>query len=756
MNRRPILFLLTIIATVAATNLVCQAQQTLLTHHVREVTRTGEAQSISRLSATQSLNLDVVLALRHQPELQNFLEELYDPSSPSYRHFLTVQDFTARFGPSQEDYNSVIRFAKASGFTITGGSLDSMEVQLRGSVGAVEKAFHVTMGVYQHPTENRMFYAPDREPTVDLPFQLWHISGLDNYSIPRPASLHKNAKIKSNAVQGSCPGGYYCGSDMRAAYYGGTLTGTGQSVGLLEYLGYDIADLHTYFTNTKQTLNVSITGVSTDGSSLNCAEPGCDDTEQILDMTQAVSMAPGLKGLYVFVGQTDTALLASMSTHTPLVGQIGSSWTWQPSDPSTDDPYFQKFAAQGQSYFQAAGDNGAFTTSSTYVYPGDDAYVTVVGGTDLQIASAGGAWSSETAWSDGGGGVYTPDAIPIPAWQQLAGVITSPNKGSTSLRNSPDVSAEANFDFYVCADQQPCAGGWGGTSFATPMWAGYMALVNQQALANGNPQLGFVNPAIYQIGVGSGYGAAFHDIKSGSNGEPTTTGYDLATGWGSPNGSGLVNALAASAPKPSFTLSAAPNSLTVTQGNESSTTVDIAAQNGFTGSVTLSASGLPGGVTANFSPNPATTSSTLSLTASATAATGTVTVTITGTSSALTNSTSLGLTVNAASSSGAAVSLSPASLTWGTIKVGTTAPERTVTVKNTGTATLDISSITTSGDFGQKIIASSCGSTLAAKKACQIEVTFTPTATGVRTGTLTINDNAPNTPQTVPLTGTGK
>ncbi len=363
MNRRLILFLLTIIATVAATNLVCQAQQTLLTHHVREVTRTGEAQSIFRLSATQSLNLDVVLALRHQPELQNFLEELYDPSSPSYRHFLTVQDFTARFGPSQEDYNSVIRFAKASGFMITGGSLDSMEVQLRGSVGAVEKAFHVTMGVYQHPTENRMFYAPDREPSVDLPFQLWHISGLDNYSIPRPASLHKNAKIKSNAVQGSCPGGYYCGSDMRAAYYGGTLTGTGQSVGLLEYLGYDIADLHTYFTNTKQTLNVPITGVSTDGSSLNCAEPGCDDTEQILDMTQAVSMAPGLKGLYVFVGQTDTALLASMSTHTPLVGQIGSSWTWQPSDPSTDDPYFQRFAAQGQSYFQAAGDNGAFTTS---------------------------------------------------------------------------------------------------------------------------------------------------------------------------------------------------------------------------------------------------------------------------------------------------------------------------------------------------------------------------------------------------------
>ena len=116
----------------------------------------------------------------------------------------------------------------------------------------------------------------------------------------------------------------------------------------------------------------------------------------------------------------------------------------------------------------------SYTSSSTYVYPADDAYVTVVGGTDLQTSSAGGPWSSETAWADGGGGYYTPDAIPIPSWQQLAGVITSTNEGSTTLRNSPDVAAEANFDFYVCADQTTCtANDYGGTSFAAPMWAGY-------------------------------------------------------------------------------------------------------------------------------------------------------------------------------------------------------------------------------------------------------------------------------------------
>ena len=102
------------------------------------------------------------------------------------------------------------------------------------------------------------------------------------------------------------------------------------------------------------------------------------------------------------------------------------------------------------------------------------------------------------------------------------------------------------------------------------------------------------------------------------------------------------------------------------------------------------------------------------------------------------------------------VTLKPTSLTWGTIKVGTTAPERTVNVTNSGTATLTFGAVTTSGDFAQKIVKASCGSTLAPKATCQIQVTFTPTQKGTRTGTLTINDNAPNTPQTVPLMGTGK
>ncbi|HEY4904908.1 MAG TPA: S53 family peptidase [Candidatus Sulfotelmatobacter sp.] len=649
-------FLLTLVAIVSGANILCQAQpQQLLTHHVREATLTGKAQPLGRLPATHALRFDIVLSLRDQAGLDSFLQEVYDPSSASYRHFVTPQEFTARFGPSQEDYDAVIDFAKANGFTVVGGSRDAMDVQLKGSVSAVEAAFHVTMGLYQHPTENRTFYGPDREPSVDLPFQLWHISGLDNYSTPHPALLRRDATpqtVKSNTVKGSCPSSSYCGSDMRAAYYGGTtLTGAGQTLGLLEYVGYDIADLQTYFKNAGQTNNVPVNGISTDGTSLSClAKQGCDDTEQTLDMTQAISMAPGLKALNVYVGSTDTAMLSSMSTHSPVDAQLSSSWTWQPADPQTDDPYFQKFAAQGQNYFQAAGDSGKYTTNSQFVFPADDDYVTTVGGTDLQTVSAGGAWSSETAWADGGGGYYTKDAIPIPSWQQTTGVITTANKGSTTLRNAPDVSAESNFDFYVCADQTTCtANNYGGTSFAAPMWAGFMALINQQALANGNPTLGFINPAVYTIGLSSGYKTAFHDITSGSNGFTAVAGYDLATGWGSPNGVGLITALAGSTTTADFTISSAPAKITVARSGTGTSTITTAALGSFNSAIALTATGQGSAQKVTFNPTsigaPGSGTSTMTVVVGASAALGVHTITITGTGGGITHTTTVALTI---------------------------------------------------------------------------------------------------------------
>ena len=182
----------------------------------------------------------------------------------------------------------------------------------------------------------------------------------------------------------------------------------------------------------------------------------------------------------MYIGSTDTAIISAMTTHSPLPTTIGCSWGWTPADPTTLDPYFQKMAAQGQNFFAASGDNSTWTKTEMESLAGGRRVCGLVGGTDLVTASAGGPWASETAWADSGGGI-SPDSIAIPSWQKLSGVINSSNKGSTTFRNGPDVSANANFTFYVCADQTTCtANEYGGTSFAAPMWAGFIALVNQQ------------------------------------------------------------------------------------------------------------------------------------------------------------------------------------------------------------------------------------------------------------------------------------
>ena len=555
--RRSGILCLTLAAGVSILAVRAQAQS-VLTRHVREAVTNGEAQPVGRLASGQIMNLNLVLPLSDPDGLKSFLSEVYDPSSASFHKFLTPTEFTAKFGPSQAQYDAVVQFAVSSGFTVTGGSRDAMDVQVRGPVSAVESAFHVHLRTYQHPTESRQFYAPDSEPTTDLAFSLWHVSGLDNYSIPHRLLERRSdyaaahgidvKDVASHATTGSGPSASFLGSDMRAAYYGtGTLTGAGQNLGLFEYEGTDLADLTTYYKNVKQTNNVPVSVISTDGTSTSCvytrAGGDCDDTEQTLDMTQALGMAPGLASLVMYVGSTDTAIIGAMTTHSPLPTTIGCSWGWTPADPSTLDPYFEKMAAQGQNFFAASGDSSTWSRRNE-AWPADDDYVVSVGGTDLITASAAGPWKSETAWVDSGGGI-SPDKIAIPSWQKLSGVINSSNKGSTTYRNGPDVSANANFTFYTCADQTTClANEYGGTSFAAPMWAAYIALVNQQLASQGKGTIGFINPTIYAQNVTSVYDTDFHDITSGKSGSySAVTGYDLVTGWGSPN-AGLLAALA--------------------------------------------------------------------------------------------------------------------------------------------------------------------------------------------------------------------
>lgn len=632
----------------------------------------ANAALIGPLPASQKLDLAISIPLRNEDQLDSLLQQLYDPTSPNYRCFLTVEQFTGKFGPTPVDYQRVIGFAQSHGLKITHTFANRLVVDISGSSANIEQAFHVRMQLYQHPTENRTFYAPDVEPTVEAGMPILSVDGLSSFS--RPHSMLKHAQpsegIHSNQT-GSGSGGQFLGSDMRAAYGGGTsLNGTGQVVGLIELGPYRLPDVLSYFSTLGQPLNVPIVNVvlSADGVCSNTEPaPGpCDDGEEVIDIQQAISMAPNLSALIIYEAYSSSvsavnAYNQAASDNIAKSLSISFGWGGTPSSQSSYEQVFKELAVQGQSSFVASGDAGASLSGG---YPGNSPNITDAGGTDITTISPGGAWQSESGWIGSGGGWNTQS--PSPSYQ--TGAINSSNGGDASYRNIPDVSAEANTDNYFCANGS-CQGGIGGTSLAAPRWAAFVALINQQATANAtaagaNPTLGFLNPTIYSLSS-SDYADSFHDITTGNNATSTTctvgtlgclpsgvvgfdavTGFDIVTGWGSPNGPTVFNALAPTSSNPNFSLSASPSTFALTApGQGGTSSIAIAAVNGFTGAANLSVvipgapSSAPAGLTASLNSSSITPGgSTVTLTLGTTGSTpgGTYVIAIVGTSGSLT------------------------------------------------------------------------------------------------------------------------
>lgn len=401
-----------------------------------------------------------------------------------------------------------------------------------------------------------------------------------------------------------------------------------------------------------------------------------------------------------------------------------------------------------------------------------------------------------------------------PSWQSVVG---NPNDG---VRDLPDVSlfaANGVWSHYyilcfsdlgnggaICSGDPSGWSGAGGTSFAAPILAGIQALVNQSAGARqGNP-----NPVYYKLAAGE-YGSSgnsscnssngntvgssciFYDVTQGdmdvnctgsnncytpsgfsgvlstsnSSFQPafsTQVGWDFATGIGTINAANLVKNWPGSAPPPSqpdFSLSASPSSLTVNQGSSGKSTITISPANGFNSSVSLSSSGLPSGVTASFSPNPATGSSTLTLAASSTATTGTVTVTVTGTFGSLTHTTNISLTVNGTApppQPNFTLSASPSSLT---ITQGSSGNSTiTITGSNgfSGSVSLSASGLPSgvTASFSPNPATSSSTLTLAASSTATVgagNITVTGTSGSLtRTTTVSLTVNAPAPPPSQP------
>jgi xanthomonalisin len=624
---------------------------TLTAAHVPLSVSTAQVPRISMLPKTQHLKLALSLPLRNEDALNDLLQQLQDPNSPNFHHYLSGEEFTARFGPTQADYDEVVSWAQAKGFTVTDMPSNRRLVDIDGSVDTVNQAFNVNMGAYAHPTDARQFFAPDREPTVDLPVPLISIAGLNNFTPPSTHLKQGNlAQVAAAGVRttGSGPSGQFLPSDMRVAYYGnGPLTGAGQSIGIFSFDGYKTSDVTLFYSSTGMSSSVPINNVLVSGFNGACSSP-CDDGEQILDIVNAIGMAPGISQVLFYEGNLAADIMNKMVTDNKAK-ILSCSWFGNDFDNPTDDPIYQQMAAQGQTFVNATGDYGAYNNQA-WGAPSADPYVLQVGGTDLTTNGAGGSWASETGWADSGGGFYSGAGESTPSYQQLAGVITTANKASSTYRNDPDISAEANFDNPTVSNGV-LQSGYGGTSFAAPRWAGYLALVNQKSIANGHGVVGFVNPALYNIALGVNHAIDFHDVTSGNNkpskgsgsGFNAVAGYDLVTGWGSPTVA-LVDALAGTGDAPDFALAVSPNPLNITTTTSGTATVTITQINGFSNPVNLAISGLPAGATASFSPASAMTSSVLTVNTGPAPA-GTYNLTITGSSTALVHTAVLALTV---------------------------------------------------------------------------------------------------------------
>jgi len=526
--------------------------KTLHSHVTAVVSR---LQAKGPLPANTNLTLAIGLPLRNTDALTNLLRQIYDPSSTNYHRYLTPDEFTAQFGPTEQDYQKVVDFANSNGLAVTRTHGNRVLLDVSGKVSDVEKAFHVKMRTYHHPAENRDFFAPDAEPSVDSSVPVLNVSGLDNYFQPRPA-LHIMPVPGVKSGLGSGLGGSYIGSDFRNAYVPGTsLNGAGQTVGLVQFdSGFYQSDITAYEIQAGLPTSIVVQPILLDGYG---GGPGIANDEVSLDIEMAISMAPGISKVLVFEGSLPDDILNAMAASNQ-VKQLSASWGY-PIDQTTEQIY-QQFAAQGQSFFNCSGDGDAWLTGGILYNSCDNPHITIVGGTTLSTTGANGSWASETVWNSGflgqnpwnvdgywgsSGGIST--TYVIPSWQ--TNINMTANLGSTTFRNVPDVSLMADNVFVIYGGG--LEGIAGGTSAASPLWAGFTALINQQAAINGNRSVGFLNPALYAIAQSAIYTNCFHDIRTGNNTwdqSPnlffSVPGYDLCTGLGTPAGINLINALA--------------------------------------------------------------------------------------------------------------------------------------------------------------------------------------------------------------------
>lgn len=566
-----------------------------------------------RPAARVATPLDVVLNLsgRREQALAAYVRAVSDPSSPSYRRYLTLRRIADRFGAPTRDRRRVLGFLRRLGLN---GQVDPSGtfVLVRMPSALAETVFSTRLARVPS-TAGRYAVRPVSAPSVpgELVGVVDGVGGLDTQPVVSPAQTAAPVATFGPGASGmprtgtpaGCPEGQQASSPVGVPGFtpnqwlgayeveqlrGRGLTGDGQRLALIEIDGYlesDLAAAASCFGYTAPPLRRVLVGLE------QPLEPGGETT---LDLQVISATAPGLDEIEIYQGGkslaalllTFAAPLAEPPGRRPHVvsaslGACEPDFTNQVALVEAGEQLFRVYAALGITVVASAGDTGssgcALAGNSSALglpavsYPSSSAYVTAVGGTNLELDVANGI-VGEPVWNDnpitladgssafGGAGGGGQSLILRKPWWQTTRTAVGPN------RLVPDVALLADvapgYSIYCTVASEPLCrpAGFvsvGGTSAAAPLFAATVAIANQAAALRRQPRLGFVNPLLYRIGASAN--EVFHDVTQGTNdigpflpvqaggGEPlgcceAGIGWDRASGWGSVNAAAFESA----------------------------------------------------------------------------------------------------------------------------------------------------------------------------------------------------------------------
>jgi subtilase family serine protease len=648
---------------------------------------------------SKMLHMSVSLPFGDADGMQQYVDDVSNPASPHYREYLTPDQVGERYGLPYNQVQAVAGYFSTKGLKVELVGKNRLSILVTGTVAQAEVAFSTKINNYKAASiamiaGNREFFSYSVPPSLpgNIAPYVSDVTGLESNTKPQRRAVLNPTQART----------LY---NLAPAYNAG-LQGQGRTIAISNWDGFRLSNLPLYY--SQYNLPTPAGGV---GSNVHVvtisggAGSGSPGAEGDLDIQMVLGMAP-LCNFYVYDGgASDLIGVLTREVNDNLADVISESWGWSlPASTATSAHNLHlSMSAQGITYMAASGDSG--TSLEPYSYPDYEPEVLSVGGT-IATFDASGNRTGETGWSGSGGGYSTNTATfnVRPSWQVGTGVPTSINK-----RLVPDVAIHASggtsgaYYFYLNGS---LTSGYVGTSFACPVFAGQLGVAEQKIIGlgglppngAGKQRFGRIQDVFYGQ---NGRSDVWHDITSGANGSlpngggasNCTANWDTVTGWGAINWDAFVNTQVNQTPD--FTISASPSAQTVTQGGGTNYTATLAAVGGFSGTETLSVSGLPSGASATFTPASVAGSgtSTMAVSTLSSTPTGTYTLTVTGTSGSLVHSTTVSLTVNPPAAPDFSISASPASQS--VVRGGSVNYTATITGSNgfAGTTALSVSGL---------------------------------------------------------------